>query len=56
MFEVENTGSVALTNVVANDPLSGLSSVSPSSAVSLAPGTTATFTMLLIKHILTQVL
>ena len=43
-FTVENTGNVTLSNVKVTDPLNGLSSISPSSITSLAPGATGTFT------------
>jgi len=43
-FTVENTGNVTLSNVVVNDPLPGLSAVSPASVATLLPGDSAEFT------------
>ncbi len=43
-FTVKNTGKVTLKNVTVSDPLANLSTISPASAASLAPGASATFT------------
>lgn len=43
-FTVENTGNIRLENVTVNDPMEGLSEISPAGPVSLDPGASATFT------------
>ncbi|MDQ2067143.1 OmpA family protein, partial [Xinfangfangia sp. CPCC 101601] len=43
-FAVTNTGNVTLSNVVVNDPLPGLSAISPTSVATLAPGASTVFT------------
>ena len=43
-FTVKNTGNVTLTSVSVADPLVGLSSITPASVATLAPGATTTFT------------
>ncbi|MGH2548382.1 MAG: DUF7507 domain-containing protein, partial [Thermomicrobiales bacterium] len=43
-FTATNTGNVTLSNVTVNDPLPGLSAISPASVATLAPGATTTFT------------
>ncbi|MDR2283304.1 MAG: DUF11 domain-containing protein, partial [Sphingobacterium sp.] len=41
-FTVKNTGNVTLKNVTVSDPLANLSTISPASVASLAPGVSAT--------------
>jgi uncharacterized repeat protein (TIGR01451 family) len=43
-FTATNTGNVTLTDVRVTDPLPGLSAISPSSVLTLAPGESTTFT------------
>ena len=43
-FTVKNTGDVTLRNVSVTDPLVGLSAISPTSAATLAPNASTTFT------------
>jgi uncharacterized repeat protein (TIGR01451 family) len=43
-FTVENTGTTTLTNVSVSDPLPGLSTITPASVATLAPGATQVFT------------
>ena len=43
-FEVENTGTVPLTNVTVTDPLPGLSAITPGPVAELAVGDSLTFT------------
>src|SRR5690606_17205123 len=50
-FKVVNTGDVVLNNVFVNDPLQGLSAITPSSVSSLAIGAETTFTA---TYIVTQ--
>ncbi|WP_162850111.1 DUF7507 domain-containing protein, partial [Sphingobacterium yanglingense] len=42
-FTVKNTGNVELKDISVSDPLTNLSTISPASVASLAPGATATF-------------